>query len=74
MGRKTLEMDPPASRRRGRPKRRFMDAVKEDMQVMGVTEEGAEGRPAVATPNGSSLKKIFKVMNNFSSRERKRVE
>ncbi|KAK8377975.1 hypothetical protein O3P69_018707 [Scylla paramamosain] len=31
-------------RKRGRPKRRFMDAVKGDMQVVGVTEEGAEDR------------------------------
>ncbi len=30
--------------RRGRPVRRFMDAVKEDMQAVGVTEEDAEDK------------------------------
>ena len=29
-----LEMELPGRRRRGRPKRRLMDAVKEDMQVV----------------------------------------
>lgn len=42
VGRRMLNMDLPGRRKRGRPKRRFMDAVKEDMQVVGVTEEGAE--------------------------------
>ena len=44
VGRRMLDMDLPGRRRRGRPKRRFMDAVKEDMQVVGVTEEDAEDR------------------------------
>ena len=30
--------------RRGRPKRRFMDAVKEDMQVVGVRVEDTKNR------------------------------
>ncbi|KAF7647373.1 hypothetical protein LDENG_00173260 [Lucifuga dentata] len=29
---------------RGRPKRRFMDVVKEDMKLVGVREEEAEDR------------------------------
>ena len=33
-----------AERRRGRPKRRYMDVVKEDMQKVGVTEEDARVR------------------------------
>ncbi len=42
--RRMLRMEPPGRRRGGRPKRRFMDVVKEDMQVVGVTEEDEEDR------------------------------
>ena len=41
---KMLEMEPPGRRRRGRPKRRYVDAVKEDMQVVGVRVEDTENR------------------------------
>ena len=34
----------PGRRSRGRPKRRFMDAVKEDMKIVGVRGEDAEDR------------------------------
>ena len=34
-----LETELPGTRRRGRPNRRFMDGVKEDMQVVGVRVE-----------------------------------
>ena len=44
IGRRMLELELPGRRRRGRPKRRFMDAVKEDMQVVGVRVEGTENR------------------------------
>ena len=44
VGRKMLEMDLPDRRRKGRPKRRFMDAVKEDMQMMGAVEEEVQDR------------------------------
>ena len=36
IGRRMLEMELPGIRPRGRPKRRFMDAMREDMQVVGV--------------------------------------
>ena len=39
-----LELDMPGRRRRGRPKRRFVDAVKEDMQMMGAVEEEVQDR------------------------------
>ena len=39
-----LEMELPGRRQRGRPERRFMDAVKEDMQVVGVRVEDTENR------------------------------
>ena len=44
IGRKMLEMELPGKRRKGRPKRRYMDAVREDMRAVGVTEEDAEDR------------------------------
>lgn len=44
VGRRMLEMYLPGRRKRGKPKRRFMVAVKEDMFLMGVTEEEAEDR------------------------------
>ena len=39
-----LRMELPGKGKRGRPKRRFMDAVREDMGVAEVMEEDAEGR------------------------------
>ena len=43
IGRRMLEMELPG-RQRGRPKRRYMDALKEDMQVVGVRVEDTENR------------------------------
>ena len=39
IGRRMLMMELPGKRKRGRPKRRFMDVVKEDMAKVEVTEE-----------------------------------
>ena len=39
-----LRMELPAKRKRGRPKRRFMDVVKEDMAEVEVTEEDTVDR------------------------------
>ena len=44
IGKRMLKMKTPGKRRRGRPKRRYMDVVKEDMQKVGVTEEDARVR------------------------------
>ena len=44
VGRRVMEMELPGKRRRGRPKRRFLDAVKEDMQEVGVKETDVEDR------------------------------
>ena len=44
IGRRMLEMELPGKRQRGRPKRRYMDAVMEDMQVVGVRLEDTENR------------------------------
>lgn len=38
------KMEPQGRSRRGRPKRRLMDVVMEDMRVVGVEEEDAEDR------------------------------
>ena len=37
-------MELPGKRKQGRPKTRFVDAVREDMVVVKVTEEDAEDR------------------------------
>ena len=44
VGRKMMEMEFPGKRRRGRPKRRFLDVVKEDMKEVGVKEMDIEDR------------------------------
>ena len=44
VGRKMTEMELPGKRRRGRPKRRFLDVVKEDMKEVGVKEMDIEDR------------------------------
>ena len=44
IGKRMLRMELPGKRKRGRPKRRFMDVVKEDMAEVEVTEEDTEGR------------------------------
>ena len=44
VGRKMMEMELPGKRRRGRPKRRFLDVVKEDMGEVGVKETNVEDR------------------------------
>ncbi|KAI5102710.1 hypothetical protein C0J45_8062, partial [Silurus meridionalis] len=44
IGRRMLRMETPGRRKRGRPMRRFMDVVREDMQVVGVKEADVEDR------------------------------
>ena len=44
VGRKMMEMELPGKRRRGRPKRRFLDVVKEDMQEVGGKETDVEDK------------------------------
>ena len=39
-----LRMELPGKRKRGRPKRRFMEVVKEDIAEVEVTEEDTEDR------------------------------
>ena len=44
IGRRMLRMELPGKRKRGRPKRRFMDVVKEDMAEVETMEEDTEHR------------------------------
>ena len=44
VGRKMMEMELPGKRRKGRPKRRFVDIVKEDMGEVGAKETDVEDR------------------------------
>ena len=44
VGRKMMEMELPRKRKRGRPKRRFLDVVKEDMGKVGAKEKDVEYR------------------------------
>ena len=44
IGRWMLRMELPGKRKRGRPKRRFMDVVKEDMAEVEVSEEDTVDR------------------------------
>ncbi|KAF7704096.1 hypothetical protein HF521_021168, partial [Silurus meridionalis] len=44
ISRRELRMETPGRRKRGRPKRRFMDVVRQDMQVVGVKEADVEDR------------------------------
>ena len=58
-----LRMELPGKRKRGKPKRRFMDVVKEDMAEVEVTEEDTVDRN-ILTHFGSNLKVRF----GFSTR------
>ena len=44
VGRKMMKMELPGKRKRGRPKRRFLDVVKEDMGEVGAKETDVEDR------------------------------
>ncbi|KAI5104704.1 hypothetical protein C0J45_6330, partial [Silurus meridionalis] len=44
ISRRMLRMETPGRRERGRPKRRFMNMVREDMQVVGLKEANVEDR------------------------------
>ncbi|KAK3517177.1 hypothetical protein QTP70_000611 [Hemibagrus guttatus] len=44
IGRRMLDMGLPGRRQRGRPKRRYMDVINEDMKLVGASVEDAEDR------------------------------
>ena len=44
VGRRVIEMEVQGTRNRGKPKRRFMDSVKEDLKEKGLTGEAQDRR------------------------------
>ncbi|MCI4385397.1 hypothetical protein PGIGA_G00049970 [Pangasianodon gigas] len=44
IGRRMLGMELPGRRQRGRPKRRYMEVINEDMKLVGASVEDAEDR------------------------------
>ncbi|KAK3569735.1 hypothetical protein QTP86_004057 [Hemibagrus guttatus] len=44
IGRRMLDMELPGRRQRGRPKRRYMDGINEDMKLVGASVEDAEDK------------------------------
>ncbi|KAK3530487.1 hypothetical protein QTP86_024399 [Hemibagrus guttatus] len=44
IGRRMLDMELPGRRQRGRPKRRYMDGINEDMKLVGASVEDVEDR------------------------------
>ncbi|KAK3520102.1 hypothetical protein QTP70_013583, partial [Hemibagrus guttatus] len=44
IGRRMLDMELPGRRQRGRPKRRYMDVINEDMKLVGASVQDAEDR------------------------------
>ncbi|XP_060718066.1 uncharacterized protein LOC132840435 [Tachysurus vachellii] len=44
IGRRMLDMELPGRRQRGRPKRRYMDVINEDLKLVGASVEDAEDR------------------------------
>ena len=44
VGRQVMNMELPGKRRKGRPKRRYMNVVKENMRALGVRAEDARDR------------------------------
>ena len=44
VGRRMMEMELTGKRRRGRPKTRFLDVVKEDIREVGAKEKDVEDR------------------------------
>ena len=44
VGQRMLRLEVPGKRRRGRPKRKFIDVVMEDKRAISVTEQDARSR------------------------------
>ena len=63
VGRKMMEMELPGKRKRGRPKRRFLDVIKKDMGEVGAKEMDVEDRTVwrkiIRCVKGKSRKKMI---------------
>ncbi|KAK3543780.1 hypothetical protein QTP70_027194 [Hemibagrus guttatus] len=71
IGRRMLDMELPGRRQRGRPKRRYMDGINEDMKLVGASVEDAEDRDRwremirCGDPEGKSRKKKKKKSQSY---------
>ena len=45
VGKRVMGMEVPGKRRRGRPKRRWLDSIRNDLSERGLSEEDAQDRP-----------------------------
>ena len=45
VGKRVMGMEVPGKRRRGRPKRRLLDSIRNDLSERGLSEEDAQDRP-----------------------------
>ena len=45
VGKRVMGMEVPGKRRRGRPKRRWLDNIRNDLSERGLSEEDAQDRP-----------------------------
>ena len=45
LGKRVMGMEVPGKRRRGRPKRRWLDSIRNDLSERGLSEEDAQDRP-----------------------------
>ena len=73
VGRRTLEMEVPGRRKRGRPRKRWLDVVREDMESVGVVEKnvvkqrGVEEEDALWRPRigKAERKRRYTVLDKF---------
>ncbi|KAI5611955.1 hypothetical protein C0J50_0623 [Silurus asotus] len=72
ISRRMLRMEPPGRRKRGTPRRSFMDVMRKDMQVVGSKAADLEDRGVwrrmitVVTPNGRNRKMMMMMMHACS--------
>ena len=68
VGRKILEMEVPGKRKRGRPRRRWTDNIREDMDRVGVKDEDMGDREGWRTAT-----RCLTLNRDKASRKRRRV-
>ncbi|KAK3520329.1 hypothetical protein QTP70_021364 [Hemibagrus guttatus] len=68
IGRRMLDMGLPGRRQRGRPKRRYMDGINEDMKLVGASVEDAEDRDRWSEMIRCRGHKYILVMMDYATR------
>ncbi|KAI5086363.1 B-cell receptor CD22-like, partial [Silurus meridionalis] len=61
ISRRMLRMEPPGRRKRGKPRTRIMDVVREDMQVVGLTEAHKEERNSMETDEKRRRRRLRRI-------------